>query len=124
MKKMLLIDDEKDYCYFMKKNLEGLAGYEVTVTHSGQEGVLLAQSLLPDIILLDILMPDEDGPSVATRLKNIKSTSGIPIIFLTAIVRESEAKDSRHMIGGWHYLAKPVKIKELIGMIEDLTKKR
>jgi len=120
MKKILIIDDEKDLCYFVKKNLEAMGAFEVAVCYNGAGGIKLAKELRPDLILLDILMPGVDGVYVAESLKANKDTEHIPIIFLTAMVGEKEAEERKNIIGGWHYIAKPVKVKELLQLINTL----
>ncbi len=119
-KRILVVDDEKDFCFFLKKNLEAAGSFDVTVCHDGSTALTLAESLKPDLILLDVLMPGMDGPEVARRLKENELTQRIPVVFLTAVVREEEAKD-RESIGGWRYIAKPVKIKELVELINTFT---
>lgn len=120
MKRILVVDDEKDFCFFLKKNLEAAGSFDVTICHNGPTALSLAENIRPDLVLLDILMPGMDGPEVARQLKENPVTKGIPVVFLTAVVKEDEAK-SKDTIGGWRYIAKPVKIKELVEMINSLT---
>jgi len=120
MKRILVVDDEKDFCFFLKKNLEAAGSFDVTVCHEGLAALQLAETVRPDLILLDILMPGMDGPEVARRLKENPMTQRIPVVFLTAVVKEEEAKDGES-IGGWRYIAKPVKVKELVDLINTLT---
>ena len=122
MKKILMIDDEKDFCFFLKKNLEAAGDFQVTVSNSGAEGIKAALVLHPDIILLDFIMPGMDGSEVAEKLQSQPQTKNIPIIFLTAIVDEQEARQHQHVIGGWHCVAKPVKIDELLQLINTVIK--
>lgn len=120
MKRILVVDDEKDFCFFLKKNLEAAGSFDVSVCNDGATALSLAENLRPDLILLDILMPGMDGPEVARQLKENPSTKAIPVVFLTAVVKEDEAK-GRESIGGWRYIAKPVKINELVNLINTLT---
>ncbi|MCF7874063.1 MAG: response regulator [Candidatus Omnitrophica bacterium] len=116
-KKILVIDDEEDLCWFVKLNLEEDKQYEVVVANSGSEGIEKAKKESPDLILLDILMPDMEGSEVAEKLASYYQTKNIPIIFLTAIVRKEEAERT---IGGKHFIAKPVETKKLKASIEEV----
>lgn len=120
MKRILVVDDEKDFCFFLKKNLEAAGSFDVAICHDGATALSLAENFRPDLILLDILMPGMDGPEVARQLKDNALTQTIPVVFLTAVVKEEEAKN-RDYIGGWRYIAKPVKINELVNLINTLT---
>ena len=77
-----------------------------------------ARDFRPDVILLDIVMPEIDGGEVAARLQNDPELCRTPIIFLTALVTEAEAKSGLE-IDGHSFLAKPINISELIGAIEQ-----
>lgn len=118
-KKILVIDDEKDLCWFIKLNLEEDKQYEVIVANSGIEGIKKAKKESPDLILLDILMPNMEGSEVAEKLANYSQTKDIPIIFLTAIVRREEAERT---IGGKRFIAKPVETEKLKASIEEVLR--
>ncbi len=120
MKKILIIDDEKDFCFFLKKNLESAGNFDVTTCYDGKSGLKMVQEMRPDLILLDILMPEMDGTEVARILKEDPLTAPIPVVFLTAVIKEDEV-GRKEFIGGWRYVAKPVKIKELVALINTLT---
>ena len=120
MKKILIIDDEEDFCFFLKQNLEAIGSFEVFTSPDGEQGLELAKKIAPDLILLDIMMPGMDGSDVAAELKRDRRTENIPAIFLTAIVKEMEIKSSEGFIAGWHYIAKPVEIVKLLALINNL----
>lgn len=120
-KTVLLIDDEADFCYFLQKNLEASQEFKVFTANQGEEGLRVAKTCDPDIILLDVLMPGMSGSEVAEKLKAEESTRNIPVVFLTAIVQEQETRQE-NTIGGWHYVSKPVKIAELVKLINELVK--
>jgi CheY-like chemotaxis protein len=109
-KKILIIDDEKDFCWFVKSNLEVNGEFQIITSNSGKDGLNKAKKEIPDLILLDILIPDMEGPAVAEQLANCRNTRDIPIIFLTAIIREEEAESS---IAGRQFIAKPVETEKL-----------
>ena len=122
MKKVLVIDDEENFCYFVKKNLEAAGNFEVSVCNDSREAMKEVREVRPDVILLDILMPRKDGTAIAIELKESKDTKDIPFVFLTALVSEQETEKHENVIGETHFVSKPVKIEELISIINKLTK--
>jgi len=122
-KKVLLIDDEKDFCFFVKGNLENTGEFEVIATSSGKKGIKLACEEKPDLILLDLNMPEMSGSEVAQSLRDRSETKKIPLIFLTALITEDEmGSESMANIGGYNYIAKPVTTKELVAVIKKILK--
>ncbi|MFH1459468.1 MAG: response regulator [Candidatus Omnitrophota bacterium] len=121
--KILIIDDEPDHCNFVKKNLEFRGSFTVFIAYSGEEGIALAKTDKPDLILLDLMMPAMCGTDVAILLQEDCLTKNIPIIFLTAIVtpEDVELKDIKN-IGGYNYMAKPADTKKLISGIVTVLK--
>jgi len=120
-RRILLVDDEKDYCYFMSCNLEATGEFSVMVAHDGQEGIDLARKEHPDLILLDIVLPGVSGTDVASTLLNDPDTRRIPIIFLTAVVTQKELGPKVvNDIGGNNFIAKTVQIQEVITAIKKL----
>ncbi len=116
--KILIIDDEEDICNFSKSILERTGKYEVVVSTKPMTGVNLARVNKPDLILLDIVMPEMDGSKVAEYLLHNDITKNIPIAFLTSIVKEKEVTDNSGMIGGRPYISKPVTAPELVSRVE------
>ncbi|ARV58597.1 two-component system response regulator [Nostocales cyanobacterium HT-58-2] len=90
MKRVLVIDDERNLCLIVKACLECLANWEVLTSQSGSEGLLLAQTKTPNAILLDVLMPEMDGLSLLGKLQSHPITQEIPVILLTARVHKFE----------------------------------
>ena len=124
-KKILLIDDEKDFCFFVQKNLEATGEFEVTTANRGEEGINLAIGKKPDLILLDIFMPRLSGPDVAEILKDDPKTKEIPLIFLTALVSPEEmGVESIKEIGARLFIAKPVDTERLISVIKTTLKEK
>lgn len=91
-KRILVIDDEDDIREVAQLCLETVGGWDVIAAASGSEGLLLAASLTPDAILLDVMMPDMDGPTTFKKLQADPSTQNIPVILLTAKVQASEQR--------------------------------
>ncbi len=117
-KKILIIDDERGFTKLVKEVLENTGKYDVEMENEGRRGIVAAQTIKPDLILLDLIMPDMEGSYVAAEIKKDGSTRDIPIVFLTAVVTEAETHTRGDTIGGHPFLPKPVKIEELINCIE------
>ena len=124
VKKVLLIDDEENFCRALKKGLEMRSNFYVLTATRGDEGIILAKAQKPDIILLDVMMPDKAGTEVAEELLEDQATSSIPIIFVTALVKEDEIEKSRGIVGGRAFMPKPVMIDELIEKINIMSQAR
>ena len=123
-KKILIIDDEEDFCYFAKKNLEAISNYEIITANKGKKGIQIARKEKPDLILLDIMMPGIDGFEVLKRLKANEKTQNIPVIMLTA-KDEDESKIKATGLYCEDYLVKPVEnvvLSAKIHKVLDLRK--
>ncbi len=118
-KKILVVDDEASLTRMLRRNLEATGKYEVKEENSGAQAYATAQQFQPDMILLDVMMPDMDGGTVAAQIQDDEHLKHIPIVFLTAIVQKEEAEDTGSDIGGRTFIAKPVKLDDLITCIED-----
>src|SRR3989338_8665597 len=88
-KKILLVDDEKDVLVYLG-NILRRAHFDVVTAESGQEAIEAARKSSPDLIILDILIPDISCTGVATILSEVESTKHIPIIFLTGMINKQE----------------------------------
>lgn len=116
MKKILLIEDNPE----MRENtaeILTLANYEVVTAENGKEGVRLAQTDKPDLIICDIMMPELDGYGVLHMLSKSSDTAAIPFIFLTAKAEKSDHRKGMTM-GADDYLTKPFDDMELLGAVE------
>lgn len=116
-KKILIVDDEADLLKTMKIHLES-RGYDVVTAVNGNEGLDKVEKENPDLIVLDIMMPEMDGTEMAQRLRENPHSRKIPIIFLTCLVEKEESKFAGHIIGNNFFLAKPFDSQELIGLID------
>lgn len=92
-RRVLVVDDEPDIREIAQVSLELVGGWEVTIATNGAEALQRAAESRPEVILLDVMMPDMDGPTTFRRLQENPDTAGIPVIFLTAKV---QAADRRH----------------------------
>lgn len=118
-KHILLIDDEDDIREVTAVSLETVAGWQVSSAGSGVAGIELARTSLPDAILLDVMMPGQDGPATLRLLRNDKITAKIPVIFLTAKVQSIERERLR-AIGAAGTLAKPFNPLTLANEIKEI----
>lgn len=117
-KRILVVDDEVALTRIIKLNLEWTGNYEVRTENMGSMAIPAAKEFKPDLIFLDVMMPDMGGDDVAAKLKEDPELSDIAFIFMTAIVTKEETHSVETNIGGNMFLAKPVKTEELIATIE------
>jgi len=106
IRKVLLVDDEPDIRRVGELSLRGVAGWQVVLADSGAAAVTLARAEKPDVILLDVMMPDLDGPATLARLRADAETRHIPVVFLTAKTQRREV-DHYRALGAVGVLAKP-----------------
>ncbi len=116
MKKVLLIEDDKKIALALRLRLQSV-GYKVSVEHSANSALNAAVNNLPDVMLLDINLPDGDGFSVASRMQEISKTSSVPVIFITAS-KQVGIKERAESLGAIALLRKPFDSAELIEAIE------
>ncbi len=122
-KKVLIVDDEVAFTELVKMNLEATGKYEVRTENKGSLALLAAKQFRPDLILLDIIMPDKGGGEVSGQLEGNEDTKNIPIVYLTAIVTKEEAAARDDIISGHQVIPKPVSTEELVKVIEMTTGK-
>ncbi len=121
MAKILVIDDDLAINELIKVNLE-LHGYEVMQAYNGVEGFAKAKQEIPALIILDVMMPEVDGFTVAQRVRQNPETAEIPILMLTAL-SELNDKVNGFNIGVDDYLTKPFEIEELLVRVRALLKR-
>ncbi|MCX8123171.1 MAG: PAS domain S-box protein [Spirochaetes bacterium] len=123
MNTILVIDDKKDNLVSITALLKNLiAGCEVITAQSGKEGIQKAVEQNPDVIILDVKMPEMDGYEVCQVLKNNPKTRHIPIIFLTAIHTDTQSKVKGLKLGADAFLTKPIDQAELIAQINAMMR--
>ena len=110
-KRILVVDDTKDILLVVSRRLQSW-GYDVLTADSGEEGLRLAEAQVPDLILLDIMMPKLKGRDVCARLKANPTTAHIPLIFLTALGLADHVKAGMDL-GADDYIVKPFEPAEL-----------
>lgn len=120
-KRILVIDDEDGIREIIQICLEAAAGWEVETAASGSEGLVIAQSMQPDAILLDVMMPDMDGPTTFRQLQANSATQHIPTILLTAKAKITEQQQFIDL-GITGVITKPFKAQDLVNQIREILK--
>ena len=117
-KKILLIDDEQDILEILSYNLEK-EGYQVFTANNGSEGIVKAKEIIPDLILLDVMMPEKDGIETCQEMRQIKELQKTLIVFLSA--RSEEFSQLAGFDAGANdYIVKIIKPKVLISKVNAL----
>lgn len=118
-KQILIVDDDIGIRKITQITLQTIAGWDVLAAPSGQEGLAIAESVQPDVILLDMMMPGMDGLTTLKHLKSNPKTQAIPVIFLTAKVQISEQPEfsSLPILG---IITKPFKAPDLVEQMRSL----
>jgi len=117
-RRILIVDDDRDSTHLIKILLEKISHYLVLEENEAAKAHESARDFRPDLILLDIMMPQIDGGDIAAQIDADPGLQKTPIIFLTALVTKAEAKAGLH-IQGHPVLAKPIDIPELINRVEE-----
>ena len=119
MKKILAIDDQKDNLSIIKAIIKmSMPNYEIIFAESGKEGIKKAEKDNPDVILLDIIMPEMDGYETCELLKKNYKTKDIPVVMITAIDTDAESKAKAFDLGADAFLTKPIEPVELVAQLK------
>lgn len=119
--KVLVVDDEVNIVELLSINLKRF-GYEVITAFTGMEAITRTSMEKPDIILLDIMLPDSDGVKICNMIRSNASTSGIPIIMVSA-KSEEEDKVEGLLAGADDYITKPFSVKEIDARIQSVIRR-
>ncbi|MFC1807452.1 response regulator transcription factor [Candidatus Omnitrophota bacterium] len=119
--RILLVDDEKDLVDMVSMRLEA-SGYDVSIARDGQAALQMARRDIPDLIILDLMLPILDGFKVCRMLKFDEKYKHIPIIMFTARVQEDDKKIGEE-VGADAYVTKPFEPAVLLGKIKELLGK-
>ncbi len=120
--RILVIDDERDLVELIRLNLQR-NGYEVLYAHDGKVGLEIARKHLPDLIILDLMMPGLTGQEVATRLKGDSQTTAIPLLMLTARSEETDIIVGLSL-GADDYVSKPFSMKVLLARVAAVLRRK
>ena len=118
-KRILVVDDTTDISTPLKMYLEKTGAYDVRVENLGAKALDAAKEFKPDLILLDVVMPDVDGGDVAAQLEDDPATAKIPVVLLTASVTRQEASEGGGIRGGRVILSKLIPMKEIVEFIKN-----
>lgn len=120
VRKVLVIDDEVGFTKLLKMNLEKTGLYEVFVENESTNAVNRAHEFLPDVVLLDIVMPGMDGGDVAAQMQDDPLLGHVPVIMMTALVSQEEtSQDAVAQAGAMNVLPKPVNLEVLLRCLEE-----
>ncbi len=122
-KRILVVDDEPDFASIVQGNLEK-EGFEVEVAYDGAEGLEKVEANPPDVIVLDVMMPEKDGYKMCKELKADERFADIPVIMLTAVGDHVTSTRYSHADGmsmeAEDYLAKPASAEEITASVKRL----
>jgi CheY-like chemotaxis protein len=121
--RILIVDDDTLYTKLLKIQLEKTGAYEVKTVAHAQLVVAAAREFGPQLILLDIMMPGQDGGETAAQLAADERLQDIPVVFLTSAVTRAEMAEKGGLVAGRRILAKPVGERELVDTIQKYLKK-
>lgn len=119
-KKILAIDDENDVLLIIKTALSG-EGYEILTASNGFDGLAMAEDHQPDLIILDLRMPEMDGMEVLEKLRENDKTEKIPIIVLTGISAKGKIREALDK-GITYYIVKPFECQDLASKVHIAIK--
>ncbi len=119
-KRVLIIDDEPDILKMLSKRLLDYR-FDVDTAVNALDGLKKIYANLPDVIILDIMMPDMDGNEMAEELRQNEKTTRIPIIFLSALQSKENEKLQGNLVGDHYVFAKPYEITAIVSKINEVT---
>jgi DNA-binding response OmpR family regulator len=122
-RRILLVDDEVSITRALALYLTENGDCDVRVENEGRRAVAAAREFQPDLIFLDIVMPDADGGGLAAEIQADPVLKGTPIVFLTALVSQRETHGASVQIGGYPFLAKPVHPETVLAYIQEHARK-
>lgn len=114
MSRILVIDDEAEFCEFVKTALER-SGHDVTASHSGADALSTLEMQTPDLILMDVKMPDVNGLELLPRIKEVARRSTVLVI---TAVNDYHIADLLYEVGADGYLTKPIRMNSLVEAVE------
>jgi len=119
LKKILYVEDEPDIQEIAFEAMTALGGFEITACSDGKSAIEAAEKFIPDLILLDVMMPGLDGPGTLQELRKIKNTENVPVIFMTAKVQSHEIAEYKKM-GALDVIKKPFDPMKLADNIKEI----
>ena len=117
--RILLVDDEVAITRTVALYLTENGGFDVQVENDGNRALATARAFRPDLIFMDVVMPNADGGALAAAIQADPTLRGTPLVFLTALVSRHEIGGATKKIGGYPFLAKPVDPDALLVCIKE-----
>lgn len=122
LQRILYVEDEPDIQTVARLALEMLGGFTVEICSSGSEALARAPEFAPDLVLLDVMMPGMDGPTVLARLRELPGTAATPVVFLTAKIQPHEVEEYR-ALGAVDVIGKPFDPVALPGRVQEIWRR-
>jgi CheY-like chemotaxis protein len=119
LERIMYVDDEPDIRTIVELVLHTLEGFTLTLCGSGSEALRRAPEVLPQLILLDVMMPGMDGPETLRALRALPATAAVPVVFVTAKIQPAEVARFREL-GAVEVIAKPFDPMALAGQVRDV----
>ena len=116
--RILIVDDEPSITQLLRLNLEKTGRYTLRTENTAECVLSALQEFKPELILLDVMMPGMDGGTLAGKIHQTRAFKNVPIVFLTAAVKQEELDARNGVIGGFPYIAKSLNVKGVIAIIE------
>jgi CheY-like chemotaxis protein len=117
--RILIVDDEVGVTRLVKLNLERRGPYEVRTENNGAIALATAREFRPDLIILDVVMPNMDGGEIAAQIQADPELKHVPMLFLTAIISKQDHANGPLIRGGIRFIAKPITLAALVEAIEE-----
>jgi CheY-like chemotaxis protein len=119
LERILYIEDEADIQTIARLALESIGGFVVETCSSGREGLDRVADFAPDLVLLDVMMPDMDGPATLRALRQLPGMAAVPVVFMTAKVQPQEVAEYRAR-GALDVIAKPFDPMTLAAQVREI----
>ncbi|MBI3882398.1 MAG: response regulator [Verrucomicrobia bacterium] len=120
-RKILIVDDNLALSQMLKQQLEASGGFAVQVENRSTAALDAVRKFRPDLVVMDVMMPEVDGGQIVSAMREDRQLAKIPVVFLTGTVRKEEVERRRGTIGGMPFLAKPVRLEEILSWINKLV---
>lgn len=114
---IVIVDDDVDTSQMVKMILEKAGLYEVSVCNRGSQAFEMIRDTRPELVLLDIVMPDADGTEIAERIRKDSSLALTQVIFMTSLVAQQELPKNS-LIGGYPFISKPISGEKLLQRVQ------
>lgn len=118
LRTILTIDDDKNITDIIKTALESTKMYEVRVVNNSKEAISAIRKIMPDLILLDLMMPPPSGEEIIEQMQDDPELKNLKYVFLTVLVDRVDPNIPGQLIGGQFFLSKPINVQQLIHFVD------